>query len=337
MTISGEWSNQPVLSPLVIITSGAPTTGFFVYSGTPGKGNPPVFSVVAPGVTTDPYGNAVQDVVQAGGSGSFTRIESNGTIVLYGTGANPDIIIDPIRSAMFFYSPTAGAGNLTESIAVAAGTDVFGNADLPGNTTYFAGGTRAVQVYNAAITFYTAPSSAGPWTAGPSITTDATGLHLDAVTAGLDLTLLSHGTGLVKAQSQLQVAYTTAGPVVTTDPNNSSASESWHSLGALGVTGLTVNAGRYRMLPDGDVEIDFSFSTSAAVSAFFATFANTLLTAYQPAQEKGCGIGASGGAWTISSTRIPSLLVTPTGSVQVSMPAIASGVVGGCTFRYPTN
>jgi hypothetical protein len=143
-----------------------------------------------------------------------------------------------------------------------------------------------------------------------------------AAASGTDQFGSAYGTGLAVSQVTALVSGTP---------------ETWHSLGSLGVSGMTVNQGRYRMLPDGDVEINFSFTTTAAVSAQFASFANTLPAAYQPLQEQGIGVGASGSAWTISSTRLFSLLVTTSGNVQVSMPAIASGISGGCNFRFPVN
>jgi len=67
-------------SPLIVITSGAPNTGFFVYNGTPALGNPPVFSVTAPGVTTDPYGNTVvNEAVAYGGSREYSQL-ANGAV-----------------------------------------------------------------------------------------------------------------------------------------------------------------------------------------------------------------------------------------------------------------
>jgi len=112
--------------------------------------------------------------------------------------------------------------------------------------------------------------------------------------------------------------------------------ETWHTLGALGIANFTVNHGRYRLLPDGDVEIDFSFVTTGAVAAFFGTFANAMPAAYQPDFIRACGIGLTGNE-TINPDHVPSILVNTAGVVTIAMCALANGVVGGCTFRYPTN
>src|SRR6266702_1912377 len=51
--------NTTFIGRLVIIFGTGPGSGLFVYQGAPKAGNPPVFAVVAPGVTADPYGNLV--------------------------------------------------------------------------------------------------------------------------------------------------------------------------------------------------------------------------------------------------------------------------------------
>ena len=53
----GGWDEPGVLS-VVIVASGSPGTGVFVYSGTPGAGNGPIGWITAS--ATDPYGNTVQ-------------------------------------------------------------------------------------------------------------------------------------------------------------------------------------------------------------------------------------------------------------------------------------
>jgi hypothetical protein len=53
----GGWDEPGVLS-VVIVASGSPGTGVFVYSGVPGPGNGPIGWITAS--TTDPYGNTVQ-------------------------------------------------------------------------------------------------------------------------------------------------------------------------------------------------------------------------------------------------------------------------------------
>jgi hypothetical protein len=114
--------------------------------------------------------------------------------------------------------------------------------------------------------------------------------------------------------------------------------DGWHSLGSLPVTGITTQVARYRLLPDGDVEIDIHFSSTTTVATFGGTaFPNTLPAAYQPTSNKMCAIAGSGTSWIINSSRLPNCLVSAAGSVQISMPAINAAIGDmGCTFRFPT-
>lgn len=76
------------------------------------------------------------------GSAEFNNLTLRGTF--FGT----DYIIN--ASGAFFYSGTPALGNLTESIAPAAGTDSFGNAYVAGVASYAAGGLLS-QLLNAQV------------------------------------------------------------------------------------------------------------------------------------------------------------------------------------------
>jgi hypothetical protein len=79
-----------------------------------------------------------------------------------------DTIIN--RFGMFTYSGTPGAGNLVSSVGVkAAGTDKYGNAYLPGNTTYtITTGVGFAHQETAAgtNTLYSLAGLSGPWAPG---------------------------------------------------------------------------------------------------------------------------------------------------------------------------
>jgi hypothetical protein len=66
------WQNN--LFQLLIVEGSGPGSGFFVYSGAPGPGNPPVLSAVAPGVTADPFGNPVISVLELSGAAGVMTI-----------------------------------------------------------------------------------------------------------------------------------------------------------------------------------------------------------------------------------------------------------------------
>jgi hypothetical protein len=66
-----------------VIISGA-TGGWFIYSGTPGAGNPPIAYGVSPSTVQDPFGNslAVSDSVTSIGSGDAYASLNDGQLVL---------------------------------------------------------------------------------------------------------------------------------------------------------------------------------------------------------------------------------------------------------------
>lgn len=100
-----------------------------------------------------------------------------------------------ISGTALFYSGPAAAGNLIASVAAAAGTDSKGNAYLAGVTSYDTVLIQAVNLANAAVTYYTAGTEAGPWTALGQM---ADGLWSEPATSGLNLKV-----GAVPAQLQL--------------------------------------------------------------------------------------------------------------------------------------
>lgn len=152
----------------VIVIGGGASSGLFVYNGTPALGNPPVFSVVAPGVTADPFGNTVAAVMEAGSIGTnFMQVDQFGNLLLY-SGGNLNIVLNPTKQGLFAYSPGAGLGNMVSSIAAAGGTDPYTNVYFQGATTYNKVGATyyATQCQGQITTIYTATSEAGPWTLG---------------------------------------------------------------------------------------------------------------------------------------------------------------------------
>lgn len=99
-----------------------PSGGLFVYNGTPGPDNPPVFSVVAPGTTTDPYGNPVEAVMNAGNiSGAHFGLDDSGNAYLADSTGSTRIYLNPGLSELAFY--TAGTGALLITVAPATVTD----------------------------------------------------------------------------------------------------------------------------------------------------------------------------------------------------------------------
>jgi hypothetical protein len=161
-----------------VIISGT-KDGLFVYNGTPALGNPPVFAVVSPGTTQDPYGNnlplvgtanPVLDVGNLAAGGAHIGIDASGDLVAHAA-SGAEIWLLPGFPEFLIYDST---GALVESSGPSGGTDSAGNVFLAGSVTYTnIGGTHyAVQNYAGQVAFWTAPSAAGPWTIQQAIKFD---------------------------------------------------------------------------------------------------------------------------------------------------------------------
>ena len=85
------WNDRNIFLQLIV---GGPGAGAFFYNGPPGPGNQPVLSIVAPGVTSDPYGNPVTAVLVAGNfaTGTYTQIDSAGQILIFNAAGNEVIL-----------------------------------------------------------------------------------------------------------------------------------------------------------------------------------------------------------------------------------------------------
>lgn len=107
-------SNAIVVAQFVIITNSG---GWFIYSGTPGLGNPPIIWASG-GSLVDPYGNALPYQFGITGTGTFQAT---------------DTLITP--AGIFVFSGTPATGNLLLSFAPSAGT-ILGNAYNAGAFLY---------------------------------------------------------------------------------------------------------------------------------------------------------------------------------------------------------
>lgn len=128
---------------LVIITGTGAGSGLFIYAGTPALGNPPVLSAVAPGTTTDPYGNPVLAVLELQGAAGVLSITTPALVqfpslaafentiagVAAGVGGTipAQFISLGIRSAS---TTTAGARDLVELSLNSANADNSSSANM---------------------------------------------------------------------------------------------------------------------------------------------------------------------------------------------------------------
>ena len=176
-----------VVRARLVIVSGAGVSGVFVYSGTPGLGNPPIVSITSASV--DPFGNAVTPGLDV------TQGVISGTTISASTFDGTDFIIN--SAGAFFYTGTPAANNLAVSIATAAGTDAFGN-DYPAglatwsSTDNFYVGLSNSTGANGAVLFH---NDLLPFAADPQVQGAGTSA------AGASLEMLSGQSGAGSAQS----------------------------------------------------------------------------------------------------------------------------------------
>lgn len=158
MTWPSPWTNQ-IINTLIV---GGNAGGLFVYNGTPGLGNPPIF--YASSQTTDPYGNTITPTVGLIGMGQFN--------------AGNTIIND---NGIFTYSSTPALGNLIGStVGAAANTfvlDPFNNMAFAGITSYenISGSFFAINIIGVSLQYATASAAGGPWTTTTSINFNSLG------------------------------------------------------------------------------------------------------------------------------------------------------------------
>lgn len=154
-------SNQVIIAQYVIIAGAG--GGWFIYSGTPAKGNPPI--AWGTSGTTDPFGNPLP-------SDSTLGIASTATFAAGDTIISPDGIVA--------YNGTPAANGMLLSQASVPFTDPFGNQVPDGFTTYLSGspgGAQSIaldgqiwQIYNTGGN----ASQQGSWTYTSTYWQDAT-------------------------------------------------------------------------------------------------------------------------------------------------------------------
>ena len=218
---SGPAPSQNIfIGNLVIVHGTGPTSGVFIYNGSPGLGNPPQIAEVPTGVTQDPYGNAI----------TSSKILMQGNVItesggIFRTSATAPLIqLDGPHDALLVYNAASG---LTETIAPVATTDGLGSNVLPGVATYLETTPFiALQLFGATVQWYSGAGAGGPWTANRSSITDLAGaLSLLSGTVGgasqASLTMTSAATiaGIVNAFSgAVGVAEQAAPPATLNTP-----------------------------------------------------------------------------------------------------------------------
>jgi hypothetical protein len=270
-----------VLAQFVIIFGA--TGGMFVYSGTPGPGNPPVYSVSS--ATTDPYGNTIEAGIWAGQfGGTQAGLQVNGSL---GQLAFPVASSSAATVAGISGKPQGTSGSVLQ---------VFSAKDTaPNNDQVIAQfGDHAAQGTSAVFFLSYVDSNGTGWI---DITMGNGGMALNSVNP---LTGILPGTG--------------------TSSTNPAQPETWHQATLAGTwTGSAngVNGLFYRIVPDGSggtVEVigDLINTTATGNSTIF-----TLPSGYRPAQNQNHPAGWNDPAVN-NSASAPWLSVSGAGVLQLA-------------------
>lgn len=180
-------------------------------------------------------------------------------------------------AGLFMYNPSLAANDLVESGSPVNGNDSVGNEYIAGWTSYglvSSSTYRAAALQQGGISWYRSTTGeAGPYT-------------------------ISNGFGVGGSTDQYLTGTTTyvgqgTPAVAAPDPSISSplTAESWHNLGFSNGWAGTF---RYRMLPDGRVEVDVAISSAAATSSTVGTMPAN----YIPANTVYIAAGANGNVGT---------------------------------------
>ena len=298
----------------VVISGVGPGSGLFVYNGTPGPGNPPVFSVVAPGTTQDPFGNGISAIVEIGQqSGGHWHWDSSGNLDINNTSSALIATWRPTDQALLIYQPGGGTGKLVTSVASVAGTDQFGNAYLAGVQVYGAGGAYA-QLVSGALNFL---SGSTEFQAGQILASSAglvgitSGLITGADTAASMVVASQASSGITGGALQMS-----AGQVILPSGGGPFVlNEFWNQavISNANNSGNNVNGLFYRLSCDNTVHVIWDITpTAAAGSVMF-----TLPSQYRPTHQQTVESGWYGtGPAAYSSTFAPRLQVAVAGGVS---------------------
>lgn len=308
------WRIVAVVSPLVIVESGVPNSGLFVYNGKGGPGNPPVFSVVAPGVTEDPFGNAVTAVMVAGSdTGPHLLIDLDGNLFIFNSAAENVIQLIAGDGSIRVYPATGpGAEQLSATMAPANGVTADGDQYAAGVAAYVwnAGVENAVRMFNGEFQFLT---YAAGW--------------------GIDASFYSSSSAIVNSLL----------PLGADTPGSPGTPEVWHTLGSPSATGFTSVHGRYRLTPDGETEIDIQLNANAGGGTGGTyTYANLLPVAYQAIGSAAHAYPVGYNATIVAGQNFGVVLIDDKGTanagrVRIQVPNLAAGATLGCNIRLPLN
>lgn len=325
-------SQGQVTRARVVIVSG-PTgsvEGVFVYApGTvPALGNPPIASLTAG--TADPFGNPVKP--------QMTVYGTDGTFVEMQAGAPASLFI--------------GSGDSAEATPARVLTQVAG----AGGTRRIATTVRAPRVTGenaGAAASLVLESPTADLTGGVIASLIATGDGIGFSSLNLNQTqvtlLCNSGAQIIMSATNTAVSIGSFTSTQGTAANPSKiTTDSWQSLGSPGIANVTVNAGRYAMMPFGAsagnmtcIDVALTVGAGGAAAGAYA-FANTLPAAYQFPGNYSRSYEAGFNGTITTATNNADLLVDGAGTgtrgrVRLQIPALPAGTVISATVFIPLN
>lgn len=245
-----------VLAQYVIIfgqATGQQSGGLFIYEGSPGPGNPPVYSDT--NATEDPYGNAVAAGIWAGQFGSIQ------------VGLQTD---QAAGTADIFWVPSTAA-------AFAASAGIFQS-----------GGQAILQIFGSETTDNPAANSDyvalylwdhGSAT-GPGASAALQGWFFDSTSGAPHNFFSGNYEGLVIPAASV----TAIQPGTGTGPTTAGVfqPETWHNI-TVDAGWTVVNQPQYRLLPDGNIQVRGLITRAATAAQTNINNSNPVPSAYWPA------------------------------------------------------
>jgi hypothetical protein len=345
------------------------SSGVFFYNGAGSLGNAPIFSVVAPGVTLDPFGNTVSAVMDIGSlAGAHVAFDASGVQYLADSTGTTRIMLDPQNRVIeFFDSSGTGHNPALLTIASAAGNDRFtSDAFLAGFTAGVATSTQIqltnsggagflnFLLNNAAVTNgFLEGINFGTFgeilLQGPALTTanrtDSVSAELTSNNGSLfpatfqigytDAGGSTHGYLIVGAQG----AAISAGSISAVTPGtgttalNPATTETWHTMGAFAANyshGSPVPA--YKLFPDNTVA--FSGEVNVTAGAAGAVFITLPTSSYFPTTGKVFPVSINAGTpATAGNARV---VISTAGAVSLASPPTVNAFTFSLdNIRYP--
>jgi hypothetical protein len=246
----GGWDEPGVLS-VVIVESGLPGTGVFVYSGVPAAGNPPIGWISA--ATTDPFGNtltpAIAGVTPVIGAGQDGSVQ-----VLLSTQSNAGLIQFPVPVALgrvpFMGAGVGGSGAILE---------IQGPAESAAGQTDF---------YLFTLLSFSVNGTGAQWFATYTDANGGVNTHIIGSYAGLALEV-------VNTLNAVQ-------PGTGTSATNPAVPETWHAITLDGGWSAGAIVPSYRLLPDGNLQLKGNANRSGIAGAADVNNGHPLPAAYRP-------------------------------------------------------